>query len=60
MILLNDTLSTLKGLLKIKQVLLDSCSSKRMQAEGKHKALDQSSQPELIQNPQNNTATHSL
>jgi hypothetical protein len=35
----------LKSLLKIKQVLLDSCSSKRMQAEDKHKALDQSSQP---------------
>jgi hypothetical protein len=32
-------------LLKIKQVLLDSCSSKRIQAEDKHKALDQSSQP---------------
>ena len=32
-------------LLKIKQVLLDSCSSKRMQAEDKHKPLDQSSQP---------------
>jgi hypothetical protein len=30
--------------LKIKQVLLDSCSSKRMQAEGKYKALNQSSQ----------------
>jgi len=26
-------------------VLLDSCSSKRMQAEDKHKPLDQSSQP---------------
>jgi hypothetical protein len=26
------------------QVLLESCSSKRMEAEGKHKALDQSSQ----------------
>jgi hypothetical protein len=32
-------------MLKIKQVLLDSCSSKRMQAEDKHNALDQSSQP---------------
>jgi len=32
------------GVLKIKQVLLDSCSSKRIQVEGKHKALDQSSQ----------------
>jgi hypothetical protein len=31
--------------LKIKQMLLDSCLSKRMQAEHKHKALDQSSQP---------------
>jgi len=29
--------------LKIKQVLLDSCSSKRMETEHKHKALDQSS-----------------
>ena len=32
-------------LLKIKQVLLDSCSCKRMQAEHNHKALDQSLQP---------------
>ena len=32
-------------MLKIKQVLLDSCSSKRMQAEDKHKPLYQSSQP---------------
>jgi hypothetical protein len=32
-------------LLKIKQMLLDSCTSKRMQAEDKHKPLDQSSQP---------------
>jgi hypothetical protein len=32
------------GVWKIKQVLLDSCSSKRMQAEHKHKALDKSSQ----------------
>jgi hypothetical protein len=31
-------------LLKIKQVLLDSCSSRRMQAELMLKALDQSSQ----------------
>jgi hypothetical protein len=30
--------------LNIKQKLLDSFSSKRMQAEGKHKALNQSSQ----------------
>jgi hypothetical protein len=30
--------------LKTKQVVLDSCSSKRMQAEGKHNALDQSLQ----------------
>ena len=33
------------NVLKIKQVLLDSCSSKQMQAEDKHKALDQFSQP---------------
>ena len=33
-----------KNLLKIKQVLLDSCSSKRMQSEDKHEALYQSSQ----------------
>ena len=34
-----------RTVLKIKQVLLDSCSSKRMQVEDKHKPLDQSSQP---------------
>ena len=31
-----------------------------MQAEGKYKALDQSSQAKLIQKPRNNTAIHSL
>jgi hypothetical protein len=32
------------GVLKINQVVLDSCSSQRMQAENKHNTLDQSSQ----------------
>jgi len=43
--ILRDSYSHLLELLKIKQVLLDSCSSKRMQAQDKHKPLDQSSQP---------------
>ena len=44
-IFIQDTRSIRAGVLKIKQVLLDSCSSKRMQAEDKNKPLDQSSQP---------------
>jgi len=42
-LMLADAL-TRAAVLKIKQVLLDSCSSKRMQTEHKHEALDQSSQ----------------
>jgi hypothetical protein len=38
-------------MLKIKQVLLDSCSNKRMQAEHKYKALDQSLKPRTDSHP---------